>query len=52
MTQEDWFKDTHKQLKEWGCRFHELKMGKPNYDLLIDDKAIEAATFFDKNLEG
>jgi len=49
MTQEDWFKDTHKQLKEWGCKFHELKMGKPSYDLLIDDKAIEAGVFFNED---
>ena len=31
---------TKKQLEDWGCRYHELKMGqKPSFDLLIDDKA-------------
>ena len=35
---------TNKQLKEWGCRFHELITGtspnpKPHFDLVIDDKA-------------
>lgn len=26
------------QLSKWGLKFHELKMGKPAYDLFIDDK--------------
>ena len=26
------------QLNKWGAKFHELKMGKPAYDLFIDDK--------------
>ena len=36
---------TMKQLKSWGCKFHELCTGtkgvspKPMYDLVIDDKA-------------
>ena len=31
---------TEGQLKKWGAKYHELKMGKPAYDILIDDKAI------------
>ena len=31
---------TKKQLKEWNCKYHELKMGKPSYDIFIDDKTI------------
>jgi len=32
---------TKKQLKDWGCKFHELKMNhKPSYDLYICDKSI------------
>jgi len=42
-----WFEDTLKQLQEWGCKFHELRMGKPVYDLFIDDKNIMSDTFFD-----
>ena len=34
----DYTELTQKQLLLWGCRFHELRMGKPSYDLLIDDK--------------
>ena len=30
---------TFKQLKKWGVKFHILKMGKPSFDLYIDDKA-------------
>jgi len=30
------------QLTEWGAKFHELIMGKEHYDVLIDDKAINA----------
>ena len=32
---------TKQQLKDWGCKFHELKMNhKPAYDLYICDKSI------------
>lgn len=30
---------TLKQLWDWKCKHHILKMGKPPYDLLIDDKS-------------
>ena len=35
---------TKRQLKKWGVLYHELILGKPSYDLFIDDKNI----FFDK----
>ncbi len=35
----DWRELTEKQLKEWGVKYTELKMGKPHYDFWIDDKA-------------
>lgn len=35
----DWRKLTEKQLIEWGCKYHELWMQKPQYDVWIDDKA-------------
>jgi hypothetical protein len=34
----DGYEFTKKQLNIWGVKFHELKMGKPSYDILIDDK--------------
>ena len=29
-----------KQLKLWGVSYNRLLLGKPSYDLLIDDKAL------------
>ena len=34
----DWSDLTRKQFKEWGVKYHDLKFGKPYYDLFIDDK--------------
>ena len=34
----DWTELTEKQLKVWGCRYDELRMDKPSYDFIIDDK--------------
>ncbi len=35
----DWLEVTSNQLDEWGCKYHELSVGKkPAYDLLICDK--------------
>jgi hypothetical protein len=45
-TGQKWFKVTLAQLQEWGCKFHELRMGKPAYDLFIDDKNINSETYF------
>jgi histidinol phosphatase-like enzyme len=30
---------TKNQLKKWGVKYHHLIMGKPSYDLFVDDKA-------------
>jgi uncharacterized HAD superfamily protein len=35
----NYHKLTKEQLQKWGCKYHELWMGKPSYDLWIDDKA-------------
>jgi|TARA_B110000285_G_C14918354_1_gene511334 hypothetical protein len=45
----NWFQLTLEQLNKWECKFHELRMGKPSYDLFIDDKNINSDTFF-KNI--
>jgi len=34
----DWEDVTKKQFKEWKVKYHDLKFGKPVYDLFIDDK--------------
>jgi len=31
---------TAEQMKEWGVKYHKIEVGKPYYDLLIDDKAL------------
>ena len=38
----DWYDVTKKQLEDWGAKHHDLKLGKPVYDLFIDDKAINS----------
>lgn len=35
----DWSELTEKQLKIWGCKYHELNMNKPKYDVWVDDKS-------------
>lgn len=35
----DWRVLTEQQLEDWGCRYHELWMNKPHYDVWVDDKA-------------
>jgi|TARA_R110000744_G_scaffold99591_4_gene192124 histidinol phosphatase-like enzyme len=42
----DWTELTTQQLKEWGVRYTELRMRKPDYDLFICDKAVNSETYF------
>jgi hypothetical protein len=34
------FEFTQKQLAGWGVRYQELFMGKPRYDLVVDDRSV------------
>ena len=36
----DWIELTRQQLFEWGCKCHDVRVGKPQYDLWIDDKSM------------
>jgi len=36
------------QLNSWGLKFHELKMGKPAYDIFIDDKNINSVDWLNE----
>jgi hypothetical protein len=36
----DWRALTEDQLRNWGCRYHSLRLDKPYYDVIIDDKAM------------
>ena len=42
----DWTDLTTQQLNEWGCKFHDVRLGKPSYDIWIDDKAMNDKHFF------
>lgn len=45
-TGKDWTDLTLSQLKEWGARYTDAKLGKPHYDVFICDKAINSIDFF------
>ena len=40
------FELTKEQLDSWGCKYHELILGKPHADYFIDDKGINSDEFF------
>lgn len=35
-----YYKKTFNQLKKWGLKFNKLYMGKPSFDLFVDDKSL------------
>jgi len=37
---------TQEQLKKWGCKYHELILGKPSGDIYIDDKGVSDVGYF------
>ena len=37
---------TRQSLEDWGALYTELRLGKPTYDIWIDDKAINDKSFF------
>lgn len=37
---------TRQQLDSWGAKHHEIKLGKPHYDVFVCDKAINSVDFF------
>jgi hypothetical protein len=47
-TGHDWRKLTEQQLAKWLVKYHQLHLGKPVYDLFIDDKNINSETFFNE----
>lgn len=38
----DWSELTLSQLKKWGAKYTSVKLGKPSYDVWIDDKAFNS----------
>jgi len=45
-SREKFYSLTKMQLDLWGCKYHELILGKPSADYYIDDKAINSNDFF------
>ena len=44
----DWFDFTLKQIEGWGVKYNGLKLGKPAYDLFVDDRAINNKDWYKK----
>ena len=44
------YKKTFNQLVKWNLKFHHLLMGKPRYDVIIDDKSIHYKRNWSKTL--
>jgi hypothetical protein len=38
----NWRELTEKQFKEWGVKYHELRLDKPSFDVFIDDRVINS----------
>ena len=45
----DWREVTERQFEEWGVKYHDLRLGKPMYDLFICDKVMNSDVFFEDN---
>ena len=46
LTGKNWKEITEEQFNRWGVKYHELRLDKPAFDLLIDDKTVHPDTFF------
>lgn len=48
-TGKDWTELTHQQFNEWKIKYTSLKLGKPTYDVWVDDKAYNVDSYFYTN---
>ena len=44
---QEFYKFTLEQLESWGCKFHDLFLGKPAADYYIDDRGVHSDEFFE-----
>ena len=51
-SQADYMGLTMRQLEAWGCKYHSIKMGKPSFDLLVDDKACDCESWLPSTAGG
>ena len=42
---------TEQQLNAWGCKYHELRLDKPSFDLFVDDKACDCESWVPRTSE-
>lgn len=42
----DWRGFTKQQLDDWGVLYHEFHVGKPYFDVFVDDKAMSDKEYF------
>ncbi len=43
---QEFYELTEIQLSLWGCKYHQLFLGKPSGDFYIDDKGVHSDEFF------
>ena len=48
VTGTNWQSTTLEQFKKWWVKFNELKFGKPNADIYIDDKSDDPFSWFNE----
>ena len=46
LSKRNWQAATEEQLEKWGARYTELRLDKPFFDFIIDDRAINSEDFF------
>ena len=46
LAKQEFYEFTEIQLSLWGCKYHQLFLGKPSADYYIDDKGIHSDDFF------
>ena len=46
LARKEFYEFTEIQLSLWGCKYHQLFLGKPSGDYYIDDKGVNSDDFF------
>ena len=46
LAKKEFYEFTEIQLSLWGCKYHQLFLGKPSGDYYIDDKGVNSDDFF------
>lgn len=44
----DWYETTSRQMEQWGVKYDELHMGKPNADYYVDDHMLDLQFLYDE----